>query len=60
MHFTYLEPASEAWLVAPGGRCYKKADVAKHWREALQCPECERWFKGQWNYEQHYGTKHRK
>ena len=60
MHQAYIERATEEWIVADGGRCYKEAQMREYFIQQVKCPDClkDKWFVSDWAYRQHWHTVH--
>ena len=58
MHFSYLQPMTEPWVVLPGGRCITLREAEENCRNQVQCPKCERWLQCEDGYYQHYWAAH--
>ena len=62
VHVSYIEPASESWLVASGGRCYKESLVREEFENSVRCPNCpnvrKAWFSTIGAYVQHWLAVH--
>ena len=62
IHISYIEHATEEWLVALGGRCYKESELRKNFIQWVKCPTCipkEKWFPSEYAYCQHWDTVHK-
>ncbi len=57
MHFSYLMPALEPWVVAPGGRCYTKEQAEECLKSQVQCPVCQKSCASQDAYESNFWVR---
>jgi len=62
VHISYVELATESWLVANGGRCYKESAVREGFESSVRCPLCpnvrKAWFTSIGAYVQHWHSVH--
>ena len=68
MHQSYLEPVSESeqWIVAYGGRCYKRRDAQKSMMTKVKCLSCvaagvgetKHTFGDLWAFQCHHDAVH--
>ena len=58
VHQMYVECPTEDWVVADGGRCYKRAERREKLEGNVECLRCRKWFGSAWAYEQHWQTVH--
>ena len=59
---SYLIPATEDWVIAPGGKVYKEKGVRKMLGEAHLCSwgHCQdKKFNSEWQWQQHFDDVHR-
>jgi hypothetical protein len=49
----FTEPATEAWLIAAGGRVCKRRDIVEQLQDSIGCMQCSRWFGSQYALESH-------
>ena len=60
IHSSHVLPPSADWMIGPGGRCYKRAQLEADFQRFVRCPVCrkQKWFRTLGGYMQHYDSVH--